>query len=1245
MRIARVLALCLLPSLAAAQTTVNQPVQVLHRFTPSPANPNGPLVQVPDGSFYGVTLTGIIRLATNGQVTQVATFAHSAPVGALVHATDGGLYGATVSRITYGGPEGTIFRFDPATNELRTIHTFSAPGDGRGPVGGLVAVGGSLYGVTRYGPGSSDTAGTIFHVVVATGEFVVDHVFTSGSPTPFATPNSPLTLGLDGFLYGTTAIGPLGNLYRFDPVTRAMTSLRQFSEAEGVNPGELVLGADGSLYGSSSRGGTEASGTIFRYTPSTGIFQRLHSLTPSNGFDGRGPGPLVAGGDGHFYGITDAPNQGSGFPPAAGTLFRLRAGGGTFTYETIRVLDRNVDGFPAQARLTLGADGLLYGFAQTKGPTLAGTDAGAVIGGPTGPAGTGTLFRFDPAEPGPPSNPTAFTVLHAFPLLTRWEPSTLVAATDGFLYGTLSAGGPTNRGATYRLNPATAAVTILADLPGALIGYADNSALIQGNDGLLYGTAQPSIVRIDPATGAGTVAAPSQGIEGLARTPNGTMFGVQRVGQPQLFHFNAATNILLTIAQLNGVNFVTPVSTTSDGQTFVVAQRAVVVGGGVTQFQRTWLMWPAASPTGVNTVAELLLGDDLLSIDRLVEGAGGVLYLAATYGVLGPSILSVDRTTGALARVCGLTTNAGTTFEHLSQGPGGSLYGFVNGSGPQRLFRCDPSTGALTVSPLPLDLGRVVGPLTNVGGVLYGAATGIVPSQGGVLFRFAPGATLPAVDTDGDTLPNVWETAYGLDPFGTGSGNGAGDDPDGDGRTNAQELADGTHPRGFFTRLFAEGATNAFFRTRFDLTSPSPLGAAVRARFLTDTGVVVATDLLVRPQSHLEFDPATLPGLANATFSTIIESDDEVAVDRTMTWGAGGYGSHLETGLAAPSTTWFFAEGSTSGEFALFYLLQNPQATAVTATVTYLRPFGQPTIVRTYNLPPNSRTTIVVDDQTAELASTDVSASITATAPIVAERAMYLSKPGQAFAAGHESAGVKAPALDWFLAEGATGAFFDLFVLIANPGSTAATVEVEYLRTSGGPLTKTYTVPAQSRMTIWVDDEELPAGSGQKPLANGSVSTTVRSTNAVPIIVERAMWWPGPAVASNFWYEAHNSPGATGTATRWVLGGAEIGGPDEADTYVLIANTTSTPGRALVRILADDASAMDKTVELPAKSRTTVSLRPTSIAARPINGRVGVVVESLGENPVPIVVERATYASPGGTFWGSGGNALASPVP
>jgi hypothetical protein len=515
------------------------------------------------------------------------------------------------------------------------------------------------------------------------------------------------------------------------------------------------------------------------------------------------------------------------------------------------------------------------------------------------------------------------------------------------------------------------------------------------------------------------------------------------------------------------------------------------------------------------------------------------------------------------------------------------------------------------------------------------------------VFRLAASGALPALDADADTLPSAWETAYGLDPLDAGHGSGPSDDPDGDGRTNAQELADGTHPRGFASRLFAEGASNAFFRTTFDLVNLSSGPAAVvRARFLTDTGGTVATDLVSPPRRHRVIDPATLPGAPGGSFSTIIESDQPIVVDRTMTWDASGYGSHLETGLAAPSATWYFAEGSTSGDFALFYLLQNPQATAVTATVRYLRPFGQAPIDRTYTLPPASRTTIAVDDQASALASTDVSAVITATAPIVAERAMYVNRPGQPFAAGHESAGVTAPALDWFLAEGATGAFFDLFVLVANPSSSPAAIEVEYLRSSGAPLTKTYVVPAQSRVTIWVDDEELPAGSGQKPFAEGGVSASVHVTNGVPVIVERAMWWPGPAVSSTYWYEAHNSPGARATAARWVIAGAERGGADATETFVLIANTAARDGNAVVRLLGDDFEAWmpgDSTIPLPAKSRTTVNI--SELFPWLTSGRFAVVVESIDRDPLPLVVERATYASPGGVFWGRGGNALATPLP
>jgi hypothetical protein len=181
-------------------------------------------------------------------------------------------------------------------------------------------------------------------------------------------------------------------------------------------------------------------------------------------------------------------------------------------------------------------------------------------------------------------------------------------------------------------------------------------------------------------------------------------------------------------------------------------------------------------------------------------------------------------------------------------------------------------------------------------------------------------------------------------------------------------------------------------------------------------------------------------------------------------------------------------------------------------------------------------------------------------------------------------------------------------------------------------------------MTIWVDDEELPAGSGQKPLAQGSVSTTVHVTNGVPVIAERAMWWPGPETTANFWYEAHNSPGATGVATRWVVPGVEVGGAEAAESYVLIANTSTTDAVVQMWLVSDDSTSLANTYRIAAKSRTTVNVGQafTPFASA---GRYSVVIESAGLEPVPVVVERATYTSPGGVFWAAGGNALAAPVP
>ncbi|WP_291980824.1 carboxypeptidase regulatory-like domain-containing protein [Luteitalea sp.] len=446
--------------------------------------------------------------------------------------------------------------------------------------------------------------------------------------------------------------------------------------------------------------------------------------------------------------------------------------------------------------------------------------------------------------------------------------------------------------------------------------------------------------------------------------------------------------------------------------------------------------------------------------------------------------------------------------------------------------------------------------------------------------------------------------------------------------------------RGVFTRYFAEGATGSFFTTEIALLNATGTPTDAVVTFQKPDGTSVPAPLTMNGLERRTVNPATFPGLENTALATVIESTQPLIADRTMRWDARGYGSHTETSIAQPLTQWYLAEGATTG-FDLFYLIQNPGPDPATVQVRYLLPAPQAPLVKSYTVSGNSRFNIWVNVEQfdtpagpqALLANAELSAAFTSDRAVIVERAMYLSRNGRQFDAGHESAASPELSTTWFLAEGATGPFFDLFALIANPNDTAATMDVTYLLADSS-FTKSYTVPANSRFNIWVDQDD-------PRLADTAVSMSLRSTNAVPVLVERAMWWPGSFAS---WFEGHNSRGAIETGEKWGLADGQVGGPFGIETYALVANTSSFEASVRVTVVFEDGTTQVGTYAVPGNGRFNVPMGVFFPAT--VDKRFGVVVESLPVTggTAQIVVERASYSNAvidGQTVtWAAGANAF-----
>jgi uncharacterized protein (TIGR03437 family) len=243
---------------------------------------------------------------------------------ALIQASDGNLYGVTTSGGVGGSATGTIFKITPQ-GTLTTLHIF-AGSDGAGPADLTQGADGNFYGVRGTG-GSGNChvstlpagCGTVFKMTPA-GSLTTLYVFQGSNDGA-----SPCCLvqGTDGNLYGLTGLdgaNGYGTAFQLTPAGK-LTTLYNFGVNFGGSPTALIQAKDGNLYGAIA-GNIQTSGyqgSIFRMTL-TGTVTDLYTFCGTNGNcpDGSSPQSLVQSSDGNLYGVTS-----SGGANGTGTVFKF----------------------------------------------------------------------------------------------------------------------------------------------------------------------------------------------------------------------------------------------------------------------------------------------------------------------------------------------------------------------------------------------------------------------------------------------------------------------------------------------------------------------------------------------------------------------------------------------------------------------------------------------------------------------------------------------------------------------------------------------------------------------------------------------------------------------------------------------------------------------------------------------------------------------------------------------------------
>jgi uncharacterized repeat protein (TIGR03803 family) len=285
----------------AGQTDWTQ--TVLHAFASSAGSPVAGLIFGPAGVLYGATETGgtggsagtVFALTppaagkTKWAARTIFSFDGrdgSGPIANLVADSAGNLYGTTFS----GGAKsasgyGVVYELVPPAGGAGRWHEqvllhFKGEAGGRDPLCALAMDGsGNLYGTTTSG-GLKKGQGTVFELIRPAAGSVWTEAVLFQFPNNGAfgrRPYAGVIFDGGGNLYGTTSFGGPGDgygvVFQLAPAgggtSWTETVLHHFSDGAdgGIVEAGLLLGADGTLYGTTDSGGSAGRGVAFSVAP------------------------------------------------------------------------------------------------------------------------------------------------------------------------------------------------------------------------------------------------------------------------------------------------------------------------------------------------------------------------------------------------------------------------------------------------------------------------------------------------------------------------------------------------------------------------------------------------------------------------------------------------------------------------------------------------------------------------------------------------------------------------------------------------------------------------------------------------------------------------------------------------------------------------------------------------------------------------------------------------------------------